>query len=100
MTLTDVLSLASLTTPFFCSLAAGWKAGRGSGILIGLIVGLVLSVGCFWSVRFIFKWAYRHPKYAAHIPGWLLFPALVVWIMGFACLGMWLSEFVIHDAAA
>jgi len=100
MTLSEFLSLISFTTPFGCCLRMGWKANRGSGILVGLLIGVVLDVASFWGVRFVCKWAAHHPKPATQIPGWLVAAALLVWIFGFTFLGMWLTEFIIHDVAA
>lgn len=106
MTFTELMSGLSLTTPFFCSLVAGWKAG-GLGVLLGLMVGLASSAGGFLDVRILFRWVDRHPKLGSPHPGlywigisWLLCIVLAVWIFGFAFLGMWLTERIIHDGAA
>ena len=107
MTFTELMSLIAFTTPFFCSLESGWKADRGFGILIGLIVGLVLSIGSFGGVRVFSRWVRHYPKLSTPHPGaiwigvsWLLCVALLVWILGFTFVGMWLTKFVIHDVAA
>jgi len=104
MTFTELMSLISFATPFICSLEAGWKADRGFGILIGLIVGSVLSVGSFLGVRFLSRWIGRHPKLSTPHPGaiwmgvsWLLCVALFVWILGFTFVGMRFTAFIIHD---
>jgi hypothetical protein len=103
MNFAELMSLISFTTPLFCSLGAGWKEGRGFGILIGLVVGLVFSVGSFFGTRMLFKWVIRHPKLGKTHPGffwiglsWFLCVALAAWIFGFTFLGMWLTKFVIH----
>jgi hypothetical protein len=107
MTFTELMSLIAFTTPFFCSLESGWKADRGFGILIGLIVGLVLSIGSFWGVRVFSRSVRHHLKLSTPHPGviwvgvsWFLWVALFVWIFGFAFFGMWFTKFVIHDVAA
>src|ERR1700679_386565 len=107
MTFLELMSLISFTTPFFCSLEAGWKADRGLGILIGLIIGLLLSIGSFLGVRFFFRWIVCYQKHSTPHPGvlwiiasWLLFVALFVWIMGFTFVGMWFTKFVVHNVAA
>ena len=86
---------------------AGWKADRGLGIFIGLIIGLLLSIGSFLGVRFFFRWIVRYQKHSTPHPGllwivasWLLFVALFVWIMGFTFVGMWFTKFVVHNVAA
>lgn len=101
------MSLISFTTPFIGSLEAGWKADRGFGLLIGLIVGSVLSVGSFVGVRLLFKWIKPHPRLSTPHPGaiwigvsWLLCAALFVWIFGLTFVGMWFTKFVIHHVAA
>jgi hypothetical protein len=107
MTFTELMSLISFTTPFICSLEAGWKTDGGFGILIGLVIGSVLSVGSFLGVRFLFRWVGRHPKLSAPHPGaiwigvsWLLCVALFVWILSFTFVGMWFTKLIIHDVVA
>ena len=107
MTFTELMSLLAFTTPLICSLESGWKAGRGVGILIGLIVGSALSAGSFWGVRVFSRWVRDHPKLTTQHPGviwvglsWFLCVALFLWIFGFAFVGMWFTRFVIHDVAA
>jgi hypothetical protein len=106
MKFTELMSLIAFTTPFFCSMESGWKADRGFGILVGLVVGLALSVGSFWGVRVFSRWVRHHPKLSAPHPGvawiglsWLLCVALFVWIFGFAFFGMWVTKFVIRGVA-
>jgi hypothetical protein len=107
MTLYELLRLISLTTPFFCSFAVGWKEGRGFGIFLGLIVGLVLAVGCFWGTRPICRWIVRHPKLENRNPtlAWraaslFMFAIWFALISGFSFFGMWFTKFAIHHVAA
>jgi hypothetical protein len=107
MTFIELLSLLAFTTPFFCSLESGWKAGKGFGILIGLIVGLALSFGSFAGIRIFSRWMVRHSKLGTPHPGifwiglsWLLFAALFLWIFGLSFFGMWLTKLIIHNRAA
>jgi hypothetical protein len=106
MTFNELMSLVAFTTPFICSLESGWKADKSLGALLGLIVGLILSVGSFLAVRFLFKRVRHHPKLSTANPGviwtgisWILAVAVFVWIFGFAFFGMWLTRFVIHNIA-
>jgi hypothetical protein len=107
MTFIELLSLLAFTTPFIFSMESGWKADRGFGILIGLIVGLTLSFGSFAGVRFFSRWIRRHSKLVTPHPGifwiglsWLLCVALFLWIFGFSFFGMWLTKLIIHNRAA
>jgi len=109
MTFYELTCLIAVTTPLFCSLESGWKTGSWLGILVGLIIGLVLAFGDFWGVRAIFRRVIRHPKLGTSNPNpsvfwigmsWFLCAAMIVWIFGFAFIGMWLTKFVIHHVAA
>jgi hypothetical protein len=103
MTFIELLSLLAFTTPLFCSLESGWKADRGFGIMIGLIIGLVLSFGSFAGVRFFSKLLLRHIRLRMPHPGifWsgllcLLFAAMPLWILGLSLFGMWFTKLIIH----
>ena len=103
MTFIELLMLLSITTPFGCSMVSGWKADRWHGLLMGLVIGAVLSIVCFYGVRLIRRVIWHHPKLRAPHPGaiwivasWLLVYALMAWLFGFAILGMFSTEFVIH----
>jgi hypothetical protein len=107
MTFNELMILIAFTTPLFCSMRSGWEVDRGFGILIGSIIGLVLSVGSFWGIRVFFKWVGNHPKLSTPRPGviwigvsWFFFVALFVWILGFVFIGIWFTKFIIHDVAA
>jgi uncharacterized membrane protein len=94
MTFPELLSLLAFTTPFFCSLGTGWKADRGLGVLIGLIVGMVFGVVSFWGARKLFEQIANHPDATLFQAG------VVFWILGFIFGGIWFTTFVIHHVAA
>src|SRR6187402_2353023 len=103
MTFTELMSLIALTTPFSCSVWSGWNAGKGFGVLTGLVVGLVLGIACFLGVRVISRWIGGHPKLRAPPQGtiwiglsWLLAAALFAWILGFSFSGMWVARLVVR----
>jgi hypothetical protein len=107
MTFIELLSLLAFTTPFICSLESGWKADKGFGIVIGLIVGLALSFCSFAGMRILSRWIRRHPKFATPHPGifwiglsWLLCAAVFLWIFGLSFFGIWLTKLIIHNSAA
>jgi hypothetical protein len=105
MTLFELSRLMSLTTPFLCSLAVGWKEGRIVGMLFGLIIGLILAAGCFWGTRPILKWAARDPKLenrtlAWHIASFFMFFTFVMLMFGFSFFGIWLTKFAIHHVSS
>jgi hypothetical protein len=107
MTSAELLTLLSITTPLFCSLAVGWKTARGFGILIGLFVGLALGIGSFFGMRIVLNRMFsRYSKLGETHPGvlwiglsWLLCVALIVWIFGSTFLGMWFTDFAAHKIA-
>ena len=107
MTFTALLSLIAFTAPVIVSLGTGWKAGRGFGLLIGLVVGLAFGVGSFWGLRVFAKWISRHPNLSTAHPGavwislsWLLCAAVFVCIGGVSLLGLLFTNFVIHHVCA
>ena len=107
MTFTELMSLLAFTTPLMASLESGWEAGRGFGILAGLIVGLILSLGSFRGMRAYFRWDRHHQQVSPPHRGvvwiglsWLLCFAMVIWIFAFVFFGMWLTKFIIHYVAA
>jgi|ERR1044071_4398329 uncharacterized membrane-anchored protein len=85
VTLTDLLSLVSITTPITCAITEGQAAGI-LGISTGLVVGAGVGVVCCWSLRAIIKRAALHPKLGpGETPLWrflsyLLVAALFVWL--------------------
>jgi hypothetical protein len=103
----ESISLASFTTPLFCSLAIGWKEHRGIGIAFGLAIGLVLGIGCFSGFRLLRKWIGRRPELKRTSPppvwlalSWLWCLGLLLLICSFAGAGIFFTRFVFHHVAA
>lgn len=107
MTFLELMSLIAFTTPFFCSLETGWKLGGGLAVQVGLIVGLVLAIGSFWGTKILFRKVRHYPRLGKPHPGvisiglsWSLCVALFLWILGSACLGIWLTKLITHHLVA
>jgi hypothetical protein len=106
MTILDLMSFISITTPVGVSLSVGLNTHTGSGLLVGLIIGLISGIGSFFGMRRFSGWIARHPKLGQAQPGffwtgaaWFLFVALFVWIIGFTFMGAWLTEFIVQKIA-
>ena len=105
MTFTELMSLMAFLAPLVGSVDTGWRTHDRLGGFVGLIVGLLLGVGCFYGLRLFDRWIKRRPKLGSNGLfwiglSWFLCLALFVWMIGFAIAGAWITKFVIHHVVA